>query len=245
MLHKIVERGLQPDVYVLYCNTGREDDRTLDFVRDCAKRFDVPIRYLEYRRRFLPIYKSEEVAAASDLLRKHFGCTPFFEAADGRTEPGFVEVDYDSAARSSDVSNPHHPFVNLLCMSGVPNPTTRLCTTEMKIRVIKKFMVAEGFDHWVNVVGIRADEPSRVARMRKQPPERWENIVPLADAGVTVDDVMQFWRASPFDLQLPHDPELGTYEGNCDFCHLKSDAKKCVSPASVTRRLDGGKKSKR
>lgn len=111
-------------------------------------------------------------------------------------------------------------------MSGVPNPTTRLCTTEMKIRVIKKFMVAEGFDHWVNVVGIRADEPSRVARMRKQPPERWENILPLADAGVTVDDVMQFWRASPFDLQLPHDPELGTYEGNCDFCHLKSDAKK-------------------
>ena len=33
MLHWILERGLQPDVHVLFCNTGREDDRTLDFVR--------------------------------------------------------------------------------------------------------------------------------------------------------------------------------------------------------------------
>ena len=224
LLSRVLDAGLQPDVHVIFCNTGKEDDRTLDFVRACGEGWGVPIRWLEYRRRYLPIYKSPDVAETARKLREHFGLT--FEEANGRTEPGFVEVTYETAARTGDKPSATHPFTNLVCMSGVPNATTRLCTTEMKIRVMKKFMLAQGYEEWTNVVGIRADEPIRVARMRKPPPERWENAVPLADAGVTLDDVLSFWAGQPFDLQLPNDPELGTYEGNCDLCHLKSDAKK-------------------
>ena len=37
MLRRILEAGLQPDVHVLFCNTGKEDDRTLDFVHVSAR----------------------------------------------------------------------------------------------------------------------------------------------------------------------------------------------------------------
>lgn len=225
MLHKILARGLQPDVHVIFCNTGREDDRTLTFVEECSNLGGgVRIRWLEYRRRYLPKYKSEEVAETARKIREAFGLS--FEPANGRKELGYVEVSPVTAARASDPPSTDHPYLNMLAMSGVPNATTRLCTTEMKIRVIKKFMLAQGYESWTNVVGIRADEPVRVARMRKPPPERWENAVPLADAGIVEADVLSFWQNMPFDLGLTHDAELGTYEGNCDFCMLKSEAKK-------------------
>jgi 3'-phosphoadenosine 5'-phosphosulfate sulfotransferase (PAPS reductase)/FAD synthetase len=100
----------------------------------------------------------------------------------------------------------------------LPNPVTRFCTQELKIRPMRDFMRARGFEHWTNVVGIRADEPRRVAKMRASQEtrrERWDIALPLADAGVTLADVDTFWRAQPFDLQLqPH-------EGNCDLCFLK------------------------
>ena len=224
MLHEILQRGLQPDVHVIFCNTGKEDDRTLDFVNECAVRFGVTVRWLEYRRKYLPKYKSKDVEVIAKKIRDAYGFD--FEEALGRTEPGFHEVTYARAARTKDPPTALHPFMNLLAMSGVPNATTRLCTTEMKIRVIKKFMLAQGYAIWTNVVGIRADEPSRVAKMRVQPPERWENAIPLADARVTLEHILAFWKKMPFDLQLAHHPVLGTYEGNCDLCHLKSDGKK-------------------
>ena len=225
MLRAILDRGLEPDVHVLFCNTGKEDDRTLDFVHECAVRWNVPIRWLEYRRRRLPNYRKDESFQRAHRVQAALGIR-FLPFRKDIREPGYVEVTYETAARTKDPPTATHPFTNLIAMTGVPNGATRLCTTELKIRVMKRFMLDQGYDAWTNVVGIRADEPVRVARMRVKPPERWENAVPLADAGVRVDDVLAFWRAMPFDLQLANDPELGTYEGNCDLCHLKSDGKK-------------------
>lgn len=225
MLRAILDRGIRDDVHVLFCNTGKEDDRTLDFVRNCAVRWSVDIRWLQYRRRYLPRYKSERVANAAAAVRAALGLN-LDAAPEGAKEPGYIEVSYETAARTADAPTLNHPFTNLIAVSGVPNAATRLCTTEMKIRVMKRFMLAQGYDAWTNVVGIRADEPRRAARMRVKPPERWDNAVPLADAGITEQDVLQFWRSQPFDLGLAVHPELGTYQGNCDLCMLKSDAKK-------------------
>ena len=225
MLRKILDRGLQPNVHVLFCNTGKEDDRTLDFVRDCEVNWDVRIRWLQYRRRYLPEYRSPEVAAAAAKLREHFGFH-FDPLPPGGDEPGFVEVDYTRAARTKDVPSVHHPFTNLVMVSGVPNAATRLCSTEMKTRVMKRFMLANGYEEWINVVGMRADEPKRVKKLLVKPPERWENVAPLAEALVTEHDVLKFWGEQPFDLALPHDPALGTYLGNCDLCMLKRPEKK-------------------
>ncbi len=105
----------------------------------------------------------------------------------------------------------------------LPNPVTRFCTQELKIRPMRDWMRAKGYEHWTNVVGIRADEPRRVGKMRESAEkrsERWDIALPLADAGVTLADVNHFWGLQPFDLQLqPH-------EGNCDLCFLKGLGKR-------------------
>lgn len=105
----------------------------------------------------------------------------------------------------------------------LPNPVTRFCTQELKIRPMRDYMLGLGYEHWTNVVGIRADEPRRVARMREaaeKRSERWDIALPLADAGVTLREVDEFWRRQIFDLRLqPH-------EGNCDICFLKGLGKR-------------------
>lgn len=184
MLHRILQAhgGTLPnDVLVLFANTGREMPATLDFVRDCAAAWNVPIVWLEYR-----------------------------------WEPGrhfFEIVNHNSASRAGE------PFEQMLLGKPMlPNPVARFCSVEMKIRTIKRFIRAEyGWDHWTSVIGLRADEMGRVEKATGPQRDRWTNVCPMADAGLTVVDVLRFWKQQPFDLRL-----AGPWEGNCDGCFLKS-----------------------
>jgi hypothetical protein len=45
-------------------------------------------------------------------------------------------------------------------------------------------------------------------------------FMPLADAGIGVQDMTDFWARQPFDLMLPT-INGRTLEGNCDLCFLK------------------------
>lgn len=127
-------------------------------------------------------------------------------------------VTFDTASRDGE------PFKALLDRKGfLPNPTMRFCTTELKIRTIKLYARWFGWEHWTNIIGLRADEPRRVARARSNPKERWDNAMPLATAGITKRDVAAFWERQNFDLALP--TVNGTTPlGNCDLCFLKSAA---------------------
>lgn len=104
----------------------------------------------------------------------------------------------------------------------LPNPTARFCTVEMKINATRDFMRSHGHedDSWTNAVGMRADEPKRVARARDRSGRKWDVVCPLADAGITKTDVRAFWKAQPFDLQLEE------WEGNCDLCFMKGVSKR-------------------
>jgi len=131
-------------------------------------------------------------------------------------DAGFIEVNHKTAARDGA------PFAQLIRERNfLPNPVTRFCTQELKIRVMKAWMLARGYEHWTNVVGLRADEPRRVSRIRaSNEKDRWDVSLPLSDAGVSVADVDAFWAAQPFDLGLRK------WEGNCDLCFLKGRAKR-------------------
>jgi 3'-phosphoadenosine 5'-phosphosulfate sulfotransferase (PAPS reductase)/FAD synthetase len=48
MLRKILDVGLQPDVHVVFANTGKERIETLDFIHECETRWAVPIVWLEF-----------------------------------------------------------------------------------------------------------------------------------------------------------------------------------------------------
>ena len=131
----------------------------------------------------------------------------------------YEQVSHNSASRNGE------PFEALIKVrSMLPNPVMRFCTQELKVRPMKKFMQSMGYENWLNVVGIRADEPMRVARMRtsadKQP---WDNDLPLAKAKVTRADVTRFWAELDFDLRLPNNDGT-TPLGNCDLCFMKGAA---------------------
>lgn len=138
-------------------------------------------------------------------------------------EAGFAVVDFASASRAGE------PFEALIRKrSYLPNPVTRFCTIDLKIRIIHKYLRGLGLsteDDPVDMMtGIRADEPRRVAKIRHRKTTSESKhatmVMPLADAGVGVQDVTSFWKAQPFDLMLPT-INGRTLEGNCDLCFLK------------------------
>lgn len=134
---------------------------------------------------------------------------------EGKNAHNFCEVDYATASRDGE------PFAALIrARSFVPNPVMRFCTQELKIRPMGKYARSIGFDHWTNVVGLRYDEPRRVAKATTPTRERWETVCPLSEARATIVDVGSFWRRQPFDLRL------ASHEGNCDLCFLKGQSKK-------------------
>jgi len=224
LLWRCLEAGLDQDTHVIFCNTGKEHQKTLDFVQETSVRWNVRIRWLEYRRHNLPRYKTAERRAAQLAVI----------AASGRTynpskkEPCFVEVDYATASRNGE------PFENMIDLNGLPNYGAPFCSSELKTRVIKRFMLSLGYKEWDSIVGIRADESHRVAKMRAAAVnERWEVDAPLVAAGETERDVFDFWLGlswkpgDPFPDVLPQGFDLGLQPefGNCDMCYKKQPEK--------------------
>mgnify|MGYP003516248284 FL=1 len=114
---------------------------------------------------------------------------------------GVRVVDYQSASREGE------PFEALIKRkSYLPNAVTRFCTSDLKIKPIETFL-RRTWGELEMVVGIRADEPRRIAKM----PHLHK---PLALAGIGKADVMAFWRQQPFDLMAE--------DGNCDLCFNKA-----------------------
>lgn len=126
------------------------------------------------------------------------------------------EVDFASASRNGE------PFEALIRQKRyLPNPVTRFCTTDMKIRPMKLWaQQALGWDAWTVAIGLRADEQRRVAKLSTPTREPFDRSAPLASAGITKEDVGRFWKEQPFDLHLPNDNGT-TPLGNCDLCYLK------------------------
>jgi 3'-phosphoadenosine 5'-phosphosulfate sulfotransferase (PAPS reductase)/FAD synthetase len=128
------------------------------------------------------------------------------------------EVTYETASRNGE------PFEALIKRKKMlPNPVTRLCTAELKINVMKRFMKGKGHKEWTNIVGLRYDEPRRVAKQNKANDMQinpWDSVCPLYQSKVTVEEVSNMWNKSNFDLNLPNHNGR-TLAGNCDLCYLK------------------------
>lgn len=147
-----------------------------------------------------------------------------------RAGGSFDEVGYNSASRNGE------PFETIIAEKHfLPNAVTRFCTTKLKVEVMKKFMIAAGYQRWTNAIGLRYDEGLRVLKQidrNTQGKERWTTVMPMAKARVTKrGTILPFWFGKsilPFPIppadELPQGFDLGLqdYEGNCDLCFLKS-----------------------
>ena len=128
----------------------------------------------------------------------------------------YEEVGFNSASRDGE------PFAELIRRKQyLPSAGMRYCTTELKVRPMKHFMMAQGYTRWANAVGLRGDEMGRVFKQLEfnaKNKERWKTVMPMAtQAGGMVKqrDVQAFWRRQPFDLGIH------SADGNCDLCFLK------------------------
>jgi 3'-phosphoadenosine 5'-phosphosulfate sulfotransferase (PAPS reductase)/FAD synthetase len=123
----------------------------------------------------------------------------------------FAQVDFATAARKGE------PFDLLIDKkTALPNWQARWCTSYLKVLIMFACMEAAGLTSYAEIVGLRADEPWRVAKMIGRNADDGRNcIAPLSRGGVTQRDVLEFWAAQPFDLGLRPG------EGNCDLCFMK------------------------
>lgn len=183
MLWRVLEAndGLPDEAVVCFANTGKEEEATLEFVRDCSVNWQVPITWLEYTAHETPNQRFKVVT---------------FETASRNGEPFFDSINQNGK-----------PYL--------PNPVARICTINMKIRVIHHYLKSIGWEHNENMdwVGIRADEQRRAAKIAR-------DRTPLVAAGVTKEIVGDFWRNQSFDLGLPNMNGV-TMHGNCDLCFMK------------------------
>jgi len=101
----------------------------------------------------------------------------------------------------------------------LPNPITRFCTSELKIQAMADYARSLGWTHWTVAIGLRHDEPRRVAKLSNgEWKEPWTRVAPLHEERACIEHVSTFWANQPFDLEFP--PEDNTL-GNCVGCFLK------------------------
>lgn len=191
MLWRVLQSNggkLPNEAIVCFANTGKEEEATLEFVRNCSERWNVPISWVEY------------------------------QTAE-KTSNRWRLVDFDTASRDGQ------PFEALIhSRNYLPNPVARFCTVELKVRAIHRYLFSIGWTEWDSMLGIRADEPVRMAKIGNQAyGKHEEKCAPLGRLGITKVVIGNFWRNQSFDLGLPNNNGV-TMHGNCDLCFLKGGA---------------------
>ena len=107
---------------------------------------------------------------------------------------------------------------------------TQLRNPGLSARTFDSMAQLKGDDavEFLSLVGLRADEPLRVARvLERNNALRDHNrladgeyvYAPLYDENVTKDDVLKFWSSQAWDLEIPIDVNLS----NCVYCFMKGE----------------------
>lgn len=209
MLRMVLDNNTAEDLArwlaVCFANTGLEAEETLVFVHECATRWGVKIVWLEYTGHLPEVEKRGKLANA--LMFEVSGM--------------YKRVTFETASRNGE------PFEALIQRRKfLPNPVSRFCTSELKIRTMHRYIRAElQWDEWDQFIGIRADEQRRVSKIRVRGTSTETKdetmCLPLADAGATLVEVGRFWDAQPFKLNLTV-VNGKTIDGNCVYCFNKS-----------------------
>ena len=146
----------------------------------------------------------------------------------GHEEGGVFHVDYPQGC----VGEPQYAYREC--------PPQRVSQLWSDFSVVSNAPVQEGSGIWglwkskfyeyVSILGLRYDEPKRVARMQEDslfsegangykcrnrfhPPGEYK-YTPLSTSYVTVHDVNKFWRGQPYDLRV-------NGRSNCVYCFMK------------------------
>ena len=184
---------LPDDIKVVFSNTGLEHEETYKFIHRIEQNL-CDITWLEF-----------------DLIQ-----------TEEKQKYSFNIVDYFS---SNQTGQPFEKLINKNVAGGgskyMPNPVMRICTAELKVRTMQRYLKSLEWTEWHNCIGLRADEQRRVSRI-KADIKADQPIMPMADAKHDLNDVHGFWNDHPLDLSLPLNSNIF---GNCVGCFLKGYGK--------------------
>jgi 3'-phosphoadenosine 5'-phosphosulfate sulfotransferase (PAPS reductase)/FAD synthetase len=201
---------------VIFENTGREHEATLDFVHEVEAQWDVPVIWLEYTR-----VPAIEIAPA--LVKEGKTQTNLITAQrEGLRAHWWKVVNFRTASRRGDEQS---PFDELLAWASVlPNVRSRMCSVQLKTRTRDRYIYSQGIRDFYSYIGIRQDEAHRVDEIMAniRPNDFEQPVFPLVDGRTNKATVDAFWAAQPFRLNIPN------LLGNCDFCFLKARFKRAA-----------------
>jgi 3'-phosphoadenosine 5'-phosphosulfate sulfotransferase (PAPS reductase)/FAD synthetase len=185
-------------VEYFFWNTGREAKGTYEFLGRLSE--CIPLRFFEIRK-----------PAVYGLGPGSMGFEEVpFSRLDQTGEPFRVFLETIKEYRETEKNLP--PIG--------PNPVQRLCTSYMKIKLadhVAGFVWGEDTS-FTSAIGLRADEPSRVAKLSVRNTPLKSNTAPLSKAGITKCMVDEFWKEQSFTLNIP------PHQGNCTLCFLKDES---------------------
>ena len=134
--------------------------------------------------------------------------------------PRHIFLQKKAYLRSRPVSRPKQEFADY--SSATPTPRFASCGKETN----GGGTLTEMSDtDYISFVGLRADEPRRVARVRQRNFDDSDSsrsnteyvYTPLASLELSREDVNSFWSVQSWDLNLPDEAGLS----NCVYCFLK------------------------
>lgn len=122
------------EMIVVFANTGKEAEGTLEFVEECSRRFGVEIYWVEAK------FRDE-----NGVMFSNKGWSVSHKV-----------VDFDTASRNGE------PFEELISCLGIPSTNAPFCSDQLKRKAIESFMKEIGWDDYYKAIGIRYDEVDRV-----------------------------------------------------------------------------------
>lgn len=124
------------DIIVVFANTGKEVEGTLEFVEECSKRWGIEIVWVEARH-------------------KDDNGNPYSEK--GWSVKHRV-VDFKTASRNGE------PFEEMISLLGIPSTNAPFCSYQLKRRAIESFAESIGWGNdFYKAIGIRIDEIDRLS----------------------------------------------------------------------------------
>lgn len=163
------------EIVIVFANTGKEVEGTLEFVRDCQVKWNLNIIWVEARhlRNGKPISKKGwQVDAAI--------------------------VDFETASRKGE------PFEEMISILGIPSTNAPFCSDQLKRRTIESFLKTIGWHKhdFYKAIGIRLDEPDRITKKFWLKKIIYP-LMSLAPS--TKKNILDWWNKNDFDLSIDED----------------------------------------
>ncbi len=184
------------DVVLSFQNTGREHPKTYEFLKRLDDALGGRLVLLEFRK---PVVKGAAPEQARAEVVTH------------------ATLDRSGAVFEDVLSTLAEFRAERGLGKLAPWWRQRLCTAYAKHITLRRYIDALGVEAYTTFIGLRADEPDRVHRLRAAETALRTMRTPLHRAGITKADVLAFWSRQSFDL------ELDEHQGNCTACFLKNE----------------------